>query len=390
MINRTVMAMMTLTCVAALALWMPAAALGAAADAPTGGGPAALPEGHPPMPKGHPPLPQGHPSTMCDMPAMPPDAKGTLVVQAVQGTRKGPAVGADPVVVELVRAGEVVKKIETKLDEKGQVILEDLPVGQIVQPVVQVRHGGADYQAVGQVMHAGPPDQRVTVVVYEPTEEVQAWVIRARHVFVRRVPEGLYVKEMMIVESPTDRAWLGKKVGDERATLTLPLSKNTGRVDFYAGFHQGGTELRNGELINHMALPPGISKFQFGYVVPIGGGKATIEVAVPADTDQLILVLPDDGSKVTATGLTGGEAVEMGPQKMRLFKAEKVKAGTKVGAAVSGLRSGAAATAPPAPKPKDGTSSLPQTIAAVGGGAIVVGGLGLVCFKWLKSALRSA
>jgi hypothetical protein len=41
----------------------------------------------------------------------------------------------------------------------------------------------------------------------------------AQHVFVRRTEEGLYVKEMMIVESPTDRAWVGKKIGGgERAS----------------------------------------------------------------------------------------------------------------------------------------------------------------------------
>lgn len=388
--NRTVRVILALVSLAALAVWMPAAAFGAAAEAPAAGGPGALPAGHPPLPKGHPPLPTGHPSALGDVPAMPPDAKGALVVQAVQGTRKGPAIGADPVVVELVREGEVVKRIETKLDDKGQAILENLPAGQIVQPVVRVRHGGADYQAVGDTMHAGPPDQRITVVVYESTEEAPAWVIRARHVFVRRTEEGLYVKEMMIVESPTDRAWVGKTIGGgERATLSLPLSKNTGRVDFYAGFFQGGTELKNSQLINHIALAPGTTKFQFGYVVPIEGGKAAIEIAIPADTDQLVLMLPDDGAKASVTGLTGGDPVEMGPQKMRLYKADKLKAGHRAAVVLSGLKS-AAAAATPAPKPRDGASALPQTLAAVGGGAIVVGGLGAVCFRWLKSSPRSA
>jgi len=387
--NRTVRVMLALVSLAALAVWMPAAAFGAAAEAPAAGGPGALPAGHPPMPKGHPPLPTGQPP-MGEVPSMPPDAKGALVVQAVQGTRGGPAVGADPVVVELVCGGEVVKRIETKLNAKGEVILENLPVGQIVQPVARVRHGGADYQAVGDIMHAGPPDQRITVVVYESTEEAPAWVIRTRHVFVRRTGEGLYVKEMMIVESPTDRAWLGKKVaGGERATLELTLPKNTGRVDFYVGLYQGLTELKDRQLINHMALPPGTSKYQFGYVVPIEGGKAGIEIAIPADTDQLVLLLPDDGAKASVTGLSGGETVEMGPQKMRLYKAEKLKAGQKAVVALSGLKS-AAATTTPAPKPKDGTSALPQTLAAVGGGVIVVGGLGVVCFKWLKSSPRSS
>src|SRR5689334_14319627 len=80
-----------------------------------------MPAGHPQMPPAGemPPMPP-----MGEAPAMPkaPQAPvaATLSIQAVQGTAKAPAVGADPVEIELLRDGEVVSHIEDKLDATGK------------------------------------------------------------------------------------------------------------------------------------------------------------------------------------------------------------------------------------------------------------------------------
>ncbi len=352
----------------------------------------ALPAGHPPLP-GAPPsgmggLPAGHPTLPGGPPPMAPDAKGTLVVQAVQGTRGGPAIAGDAVVVELIHDGQSVKKIETKLDDHGQVLLEDLAIGQGVQPDVLVRHAGVEYRQTGEYMHTSPPDQRVTVVVYESSEQAPPWVIRARHLFVKRCDEGLYVKDMMVVESPTDRTWVGRPDAKGlRSTLELQLAPNTGRVDFYTGFDQRSTEFVDGRLISRAALLPGTSQYQIGYVVPIVGGKATIEVHSPAATSQLVLLVPDDGSKATVTGLEEGESMEMGPMKVRMYNAQDIKAGQKVGVALSGL-SETAPPATPSPPAKAAAGSLPQTIALVGGGVVLVGGLAMVCLKRARISSR--
>ena len=361
------------------ALWTAALAIAALGGARVGA--AGMPSGAA-LPKEHPPIP-GDPLRMS------PDAKGTLIIQGVQGTRGGPAIANDEVTVELNHNGQAIKKVETKLDDHGLATLEGLPVGMGVRPVITVRHAGGQYAQVGEFMRPSPPDNRVTVVLYEATDQAPAWVIRARHIMVRRIDEGLYVKDMLVVESPTDRAWLGRPDGKGgRSTLELQLGTNTGRVDFYTGFHAGHTELSQGRLINRMALVPGTSQFQFGYVVPVTGGKATIEIDTPADTDQLVLVVPDDGSTVAITGgLAPGEPMEMGPQKVRLYQADKMKAGAKAGATLSGLAGLAPASVPARapmpvnPHPKDGSGSLPQTIAVVGGGAVLAGGLGLICLK---------
>jgi len=313
-----------------------------------------LPPGHPPiapgsggMPRGHPPVSGTKPSAP-DADVPPPDAKGTLVAQAVQGTLDGPVAKGDPVIVVLIHDNQPVKRIDARLDDKGQAVLENLPVGGGVEPLVTVKHGDINYWGIGQPMHAGPPDHRVTVMVYEPTEEPPPWVIRARHLFVRRTEEGLYVREIMAVDNKGDKTWIGRKGADgKRVTLDLRLSPDIGRLAFYGGFQEGGAELLNGNLVNHTALRPGIAQFQFAYVVPVTEGKANVDIICPADTDQLVLAVPEDGAKVSAKGLDGGEVISMGQMKVRLYKAENVKAGTAISASLTGIPA-----PPPAPKAK--------------------------------------
>jgi hypothetical protein len=308
---------------------------------PQGGG---LPPGHPPMapgsggmPKGHPPVSGTSPSAP-DPNAPPPDAKGTLVVQAIQGTLDGPVAKGAPVIVVLIRGDKPVNRIEAKLDDKGQAVLENVPVGGGVQPLVTVKHGDINYWGVGEQMHAGPPDHRVTVMVYESTEEPPAWVIRMRHIFARRTEEGIYVKETLAVENKTDKTWIGRKgAGGKRVTMDLPLAANTGRLDFYSGFKDNATDLVDGHLVNHAALEPGKAQFQFAYAVPVADGKARVDINCPADTDQLVLVVPEDGSRVSVKGLEGGEVMSMGQMKVRLYKAVNVKAGTVISASLTGI-----------------------------------------------------
>jgi len=354
---------MIVLCLAAIGAW--AAAEAPPQVAPEGKG--SLPSGHPPIPQGgglppgHPPtapgsggMPQGHPPisgagvSAPDPDAPPPDAKGTLIVQAVQGTSDGPVVKGDPVIVVLIHNDAPVKRVEANLDGKGQVVLENLPVGGGVQPLVTVKHGEVNYWGVGERMHAGPPDHRVTVMVYESTEEPPPYVFQMRHLFVRRTEEGLYVKEMLAVDNRGDKTWIGRKGADgKRVTVELALAPNTGRLDFYGGLTAEGTDFVDTRVVNRLPVLPGTVQYQFGYVLPVTGGKATLDIACPADTSQLILAVPDDGTKVSAMGLEAGATMPLGPQKLRLYKAMNVKAGQKVSALMTDIPD-----PPPPPKTK--------------------------------------
>jgi hypothetical protein len=132
----------------------------------------ALPSGHPALPSGHPALPQaqdqptpalpsGHPDIskmqqqrqQGDLPALPsghPDINamqkaapttqpviGVITLQADPAASGKATIAGNPVTIEVYRNGVVVGSIDTKLDEKGQVSVDSVPLGGDYQVVVR-------------------------------------------------------------------------------------------------------------------------------------------------------------------------------------------------------------------------------------------------------------
>ena len=356
----------------------------------------AAPDGQPPAQKSHlsleevmrqakeKGLPAGHPQMppAGEMPAMPPAGQApamppapvaaTLSVQAIQGTTKGPAVGADPVEVDLLRDGDVVSHIEDKLDATGKLTLKDLPGGADITPVVRITHAGVVYNTSGNPLiaqHGG----KVTVKVYEATEEQPEWKIKIRHVMVQPYKDGVQVMEMMGIENPTDRSWIGKAdpITGKRATLSVPLPKGAKNVQMMSGFHNTCASVLGDRIVDTDPFVPETSQYQIGYIVPAINGKVDLSVAAPAGIDRMMLFVPDDGSSVSAIGMEdlGAKENDRGG-KTHYYKAQGAKAGDSIGVTLTNLPDKALASG----EGEDGAAATnalsndktPQILAGVG------------------------
>jgi hypothetical protein len=356
-----------------------------------------LPQGHPDiaqmiqqrqgsgqLPKGHPDISQmtkpaaGNGTTSAKTPTI----IGNLTVRAVQSTKDGKAIPAGtPVTVELYQNEQVLDKREGKLDESGVATFDAIPVGLAVQPVARVRYSGVDFEATGEVMDGTHPDQQVQVQVYESTETQPAWQIRMQHVMLQPTIDGVQVMEMLAVENPTDRAWIGKAGADgKRTTTVFPLPAGAANVQLVGGFHESGVTTESDRIVNSMALAPGTSQFRVAYTVPVKDGKAEVGLSAPAAVSHAMFFVPDDGSAVTAQGLESGGVADMGNGKTRFYKAQDVAAGAVMKLSVSGITAHTEADSPSAPSSEShGSASsgqLAKVVAGAGGLAIfLVGGM---------------
>jgi hypothetical protein len=205
-----------------------------------------------------PPLPKGHPdiATMRAAAATRPSGKSAaLFIRAVQGTKGGPTIAGDPVTVELFYEGEVVKKVEAKLNSEGNVLVQELPpLG--VQPLVKINHAGVEYVAEGDVLDFKRPQQRIDVTVYEATEQVPAWHVHMRHLMVQPVAGGVEVMDMLVVQNPADRAWVAAAPGPDGKgkgqTFDLALPAGAKDVKLSGGFHDCCVKFEHGRIINTM------------------------------------------------------------------------------------------------------------------------------------------
>ncbi len=362
-----------------------------------------LPAGHPKVPAGNenPGLPAGHPQVPAGNDNVLPDGhpginassvKGSIIIKAVQASKGGPAIGADPVVVEYFGAGGKVKgKAEGTLSDKGEITIKDIPVGLPIQPLITIRHGGVEYKTSGNVMDARRREQTVEMNLFESSDQEPAWEVRMRHVIVAATPQGLNVTEMISVFNPSDRSWTGKG----GATLAITLPANATDVQ-----SPNGLTPKDGKVIYAGAMQPGSAEFQFTYVVPAKDDAAEVSLLAPAPNGSLFVFLPEDGTTVTSAEL---KKMEVKPgmnlrENSRFYTAPPQKAGDRVKFVVSGLKNAkpvAAASEPgasadwkgetPAGEGSSGIPTAAKVIGGIGAAGIVVAGAAIAIFRHPKS-----
>lgn len=347
----------------------------------------ALPAGHPDVGGGQgtgpadPSLPAGHPAV-----GGPVAAFGTLTVRVQQGTKGGPAVARDLVVVDLYNSrGAVVRSVSGTLDAQGAATFERLPLAVPFQPLVRVTHGGVEHTAVGNVMDGRHSGQQVRMTVYEWTETPPAWSVTMRHVIIDPTPEGVVsVTEILSVQNPTDRAWVGRAdANGARVTLVLPVTPGADRFEFPAGQQARSVRKDENRLAYTAPLLPGASEFQISYSVPVTNGKARVALAAPADVGNTMVFVVDRGATVNVENLQASGSHDMGGAKALMFGASNVKAGAQ---AVLTLTVPPAAAAGRSGKGRAdaGGAAMGKTakvVAGIGGGVGLVVGVGYVLLK---------
>jgi hypothetical protein len=303
-------------------------------------------------------------------PASRTGAGASISIQAVQGTKGGPAVADVPVVVELWGGGdELIQRIDTKLDKHGVVLVEDLPLMAPFQPRVGVKYGGTTFEVMGAVMDAEHPTQKIDVTVYQTTEEAPKWEIRMRHVMISPSAEGLRVMEMIAIDNPSDRAWIGRPgptPDAPRTSLVLEMPDGADQVTVGGTFHPCCTKMEDGRLVSHTALLPGTSQLRLGYLVPAKDGQARVEVTAPVPVKLMMVFLPEGGTTFQSESLQDAGVFRMKDNPVHAYKAVSLAAGRKVSFVVGNLskaESGAAA----------GSSwRFPQVLAAAGIAVVVI------------------
>lgn len=309
---------------------------------PVGGGqPGGMPDGHPPVggaQQGGAALPSGHPDIQQMMPKK--DAKPidvTFNIQALQQTKDAKAVGALPATIEFVLGEESVgQKFSFILDEKGaaSVPAKAVPTGAV--GYVTVTYQGVDYHAVSAPVDATRPQTKVGIGVFEATDSKPEWNVAMQHVILSPSQNGLQVMEMLSVENPTDRSWLGTPGADgKRATVTFPLPPTCGDIQPIQGFKDGFVKLDGDLLINQLPLTPGATQYRLTYTIPYANGKAAMSYKTSSPVKHLMVFVPDDGTQADVKGLQSLGQQDMNGKKIRAFMGMNLSEGAPIDLVVS-------------------------------------------------------
>jgi len=372
---------------------------GAKAAAPMG----KLPADHPPLPAGHPPMGGARPKAAATRPAgalptghpnVQPKVEGSLKVRVVQGTANAPAVGAAAFTFHLFdEHGHPMSEqpLEGKLEPDGTALLTTVPVRTPVFAKVSVTYAGATFEALSDRMDPLNADAEVEVRVFETTDTLPQLAIGMRHLIVTQVPKGVRVEEILMIDNPSDRAYAGKPGPDgKKVSFSLPLPAGASNLELSAQMHDCCNAIKGDQLVSNMPLNPGETQYSFAYTVPASGGKATLGLSAPAPVNHLMLLLPDDGTTVTPSGLTSTGVRDLGKGKKRIYKAATQPAGQVASLTIEGLGQGGPGAA--VARAAMGASGIAKAVAGVGLVLILVVGLVVVLIRSAKAkpAVRHA
>ncbi|HEX2837632.1 MAG TPA: hypothetical protein VHN77_05850 [Phycisphaerales bacterium] len=324
------------------------------------------------------PMPAGHPDMLTQLEAGP---KGMLAIRAVQSTKDGAPVGGDAVEVILFHREMPLKTIRGTLDDQGMLLLGDIPIGVSVSPLVRVHHAGVQYQDAAPEMSAENTNAKVDIKVYEVTDEKPQWNVALRHMVVEKRTDGYVVSEMMVVDNKGDKTWMGDPPDllKRRNTVPLPLPVGASDVELVQGFHGWCcSAMKDSALQVQMPFMPGKMTYKFAYRVTPKDGVLDLRVTMPVETARASFFVPDDGTKVEASGVAESGSDTSGAQRLTMFSADNVGASQMVGVV---LRTPVQAAAPAPAPAKKGTS---PTVLVVGGAAALVA----VALAWKVMAGR--
>ncbi len=245
----------------------------------------------------------------------------SIAIQAIQGTEGGPKISGDTAIVELFGKGGRLQAIEVQLDEHGLATLESLPLLTSFLPRVTVKHAGAEYEKIGHVMDATHPHQKISVTVYETTEQRPNWEVQMWHVMLHSSEEGLHVTEMLVVQNPTDRAWLpAPNILGDRHWVVRNLPKGAQGIKMGGALHSHSAKVKDGSVMSTEPMTPGTSKFRVGHVLSTSTGQANVTLEAPAPVKHLMIFVPYDQPELHNDDLELIDVMEIHEKPMRSYK----------------------------------------------------------------------
>ncbi|HUO09481.1 MAG TPA: hypothetical protein VM008_14325 [Phycisphaerae bacterium] len=288
--------------------------------------------------------PEADPTAAFHPAGMQSPKSGALRVKFSQGTKDGPAIGRDPVTVEIFSGGKVIHTYKAQIGDDKQLELHDLPLDVPFQPIITVLHAGAQEELIGPPMHKFQPAVELDMPLYEVTAEKPAWTSGIHHVTVLPTMTNdvlaLHVTDMMGGFNPTDRAWLGTN----NVTLTLELPKNATNIQLGQGLAEANPTITGTTITRGKPMLPGPTEYDCGYTLPVTAGKASLTFTLPADTTLFALYLPSDIHVDTCVGLTpSSSSGKAGLEGRQLLVGKHLNAGQVITLDLSGI------TPPPAP-----------------------------------------
>lgn len=219
----------------------------------------------------------------------------------LNGTREKAPVAGQKVTLQQAVSGNATDLATTTADAQGRFSFANVAVDPAASYAVYTRYQDGLF-ASNAVRAADGATQSVTLTVYETTSDPKNLRVTSATVLVRqpRPANGLIgIAEILTVQNSGTTAFVGEATGSAgmpTSLLRFATPPNASNLSLGIGF--GGTEILGVDrgFTSSATVPPGATKFAFGFDVPYTGTEYALVYRAVYPTDQVTLLVPTNMS----------------------------------------------------------------------------------------------
>jgi hypothetical protein len=263
---------------------------------------------------------------------------GVVSGRVVNGSLGGiPAAGVAVTLLPVTNAGPG-QRLSTTSGPDGGFRFEGLPSGSGQFFVIWAEFEGARYQQGPLQFPAGASELTVELPVYTPTETDPGIRLTRQVVVIVPAPaqRQLTVLTLADIENPSNQAFVGRQVGQQRQTLRFGLPAGSRSLQVLEGIQVNAVAQTADGFADTLPVKPGQSTVVFQYLVDYLDNGLLFTLPTYFPIDELSLLLAEGDWTLTADGVQPGGIVDQGGRRFRSYVARNLAAGQQIRAVIQG------------------------------------------------------
>ena len=331
---------------------------------------------------------------------------GTINGSLVNKTANGSSVTSQTVTLAAYQGSNEAGTKTIKTDQSGKFVFDGLATGADYTYQISTTFQGAPYYsdpinfsgAIPTAPGAAQPtpqpttqpttQQTAELDVYDSTSDQSVLKTTAHHYLLEPDKTGVTVSEIVIINNSSDKSYIGQP-SHAGANSTLKFTLPDGAQNFQPvdGLFPSRILQVAGGFVDTMPVYPGQSQRVWRYDFPANNDAVNFTAKLDMAADQISVLVPDDGAKVSISNLTGPTNQDIQGDKYLVFSGKSIAAGTALDFKVSGLSQ---VVPPPQPTSSSGagtgtTAASPSGISVVS--PLVAGGVVVVVIVLVAAAV---
>ncbi len=298
---------------------------------------------------------------------------GTITGSLVNKTANGSSVANQTVTLAAYQGSSEAGTKTTKTDQNGKFGFDGVATGADYTYQVSITFQDAPYfsnpinfsGAIPNTSGATQPtpqpttqpttQQTVELDVYDSTSDQSVLKTTAHHYLLEPDKTGVTVSEIVIINNSSDKSYIGQPShAGTNSTLKFTLPDGAQNFQPVDGLFPSRILQITGGFVDTMPVYPGQSQRVWSYSFPASNDAVNFTAKLDMAADQISVLVPDDGAKVSISNLAGPTNQDIQGEKYLVFSGKSLAAGTELKFQVSGLSQ---VVPPPQPTGATGTGS---------------------------------